>query len=79
MTLETLNINVDSEAARAYRNANEEQRRKLDLLLGWQIKECITPSGDPAADLLLVMKEMSDQARRNGLTPEILNEILNER
>lgn len=80
MTYENVSIRVDADAARAYRDATDEQRRKLDLLLGWQIKECVQRKRHDADRALLeIMKEMSEEAKRNGLTPELLQEILDER
>lgn len=78
MGLETINIEIDADAAKAYRDATESQRRMLAHVLGWQIKDALTKE-DAVRDLLEIMKEMSDHARRNGLTPEILQEILDER
>jgi len=80
MTYENINIRVDTDAAQAYRDADEQERRKLNLLLGWQIKECaLRKRHDAGRDLLEIMKELSDEAERNGLTPEKLQEILDER
>jgi hypothetical protein len=75
MSVETITINVDSDAAQAYRSASDQERRKLDLLLSFRLKEVTRPG----TSLEEVMDELSRNAQARGLTPEILQEILNER
>ena len=76
MTVEELTIRVDADAARAYRAVPEEERRKLDLLLSLRLREATHPS---RASLKDVMREMGQKAQERGLTPEILQGILDER
>ena len=45
MQTEEITIRVDTEAARAYRAASEEGRRKLDLLLSLRLHDALHPSG----------------------------------
>ncbi len=75
MLTEEITIRVDTEAARAYRAASEHERRKLDLLLSLRLQDALHPSGS-LQDLL---RELSQKAQQRGLTPEILESILNER
>ena len=75
MSAEAITIQVDSEAAQAYKSVSEEQRRKLDLLLNLRLREAIRPG----ASLRDVMDAMSRNAQERGLTPEILQAILDER
>lgn len=75
MATEEITLRVDPEAAKLYREASEEWRRKYDLFLTLKIKELARPH----RPLEQIMAEMSEEARRNGLTPEILESILNER
>ncbi len=75
MNAESITISVDPDAAEAYRAASDEARRKLDLLLSLRLREITRPG----ASLEDVMDEISQSAQRRGLTPEILQEILNER
>ncbi len=72
--LETINVQVDAEAARIYREASEQDRRKMNLLMGLDIR-MMTRSD---RTLEQIMDDLSDQAQRNGLTPEILRDILDE-
>ena len=75
MKAEPITIQVDSESAKAYRSASDETRRKLDLLLNLRLRDALRPG----RSLEQVMDEMSENAQRRGLTPEILQEILDER
>jgi len=75
MNVEEITIRVDSESARAYRSVPEEERRKLDLLLSLRLWEA-THGDIPLKEL---MREISRKAQARGLTPEILEAILNER
>jgi hypothetical protein len=75
MQTEEITIRVDSEAARAYRTATDEDRSKLDLLLSLRLHDALR-SGESLQEL---MRSISRSAQENGLTPEILESILNER
>lgn len=75
MNAEPITIQVDPEAALAYRSVSEEQRRKLDLLLSLRLREVTRPG----ASLEDVMDELSRKAQERGLTPEALQSILDER
>jgi len=76
MTIQTeqITIRVDSEAARAYRAASEQEQRTLDLLLSLRLHDALCPSGS----LKEVMRDISRKAQERGLTPEILESILKE-
>jgi hypothetical protein len=74
MQTEEITIRVDSEAARAYRAAPEQDRRKLDLLLSLRLHDALTPTGS----LKEFMMEVSRKAQERGLTPDILDTILHE-
>jgi hypothetical protein len=72
MNTEEITIRVDSEAARGYREASEQDRRKFDLLLSLRLHDVLSPNGS----LQDVMREISRKAQERGLTPEILDSIL---
>jgi hypothetical protein len=73
MKTEAITVHVSPQIATAYRAASPEDRRKLDLLVSLQLTEFFT-SGE---SLEKVMDEMSQEAVSAGLTPEILDSILN--
>ncbi len=74
MQTEEITIRVDAEAARAYRAASEEERRRLDLLLSLRLHDVLAPD----KSLREIMQEISRKAQERGLTPEILESILHE-
>jgi hypothetical protein len=74
MQTESITLQVEAEAARAYRSASPEKRRKLELLLGMQLLDFA--QGKPALEQ--VMREISQNAGERGLTPEILDDLLND-
>lgn len=74
MQFEEITIRVDVEAARAYREASQQERRKLDLLLNLRLHDALRPGGALSES----MDEISRQAQERGLTPEILESILRE-
>ncbi len=72
--MQTISIQVSSEAAQAYLKANSEERKKMELLLSLRLLE-VARSHKP---LKQVMSEISRSARERGLTPEILNDLLDD-
>ena len=75
MNAEPITIQVDPVAAQFYRSVTDEQRRKLDLILSLRLRDVASPG----RTLEELMDEMSRIAQERGLTPEILQEILDER
>jgi hypothetical protein len=75
MQTEEITIRVDSNAARAYRAASAQEKRKYDLLLSLRLQDALQSDGS----LPELMRELSRKAQERGLTPEILESILNER
>ena len=71
---EQITVSVGSKVARVYRAASDSERRKLDLLVNLRLRE-VTNSRKPIQE---VMAEISRNARKRGLTPEILQSILDE-
>lgn len=73
MASSTISIEVDAETARAFAEANDEQRRKLQLLLKLRLRELTV---NPTRSLRQIMDEMGQEAEARGLTPEILESLL---
>ena len=71
---EEITIRVAPAAANAYRSASEENRRKMDVLLSLRLSDA-TQSEDSLKEL---MQEIGRKAQQRGLTPEILQSILEE-
>ena len=74
MKTEEITIRVGAEAANAYRSASHENRRKFDLLLSLKLTDATKNSGS----LKGVMREISQKAQKRGLTPDILQSLLDE-
>lgn len=74
MLTEEITIRVDPNAAKAYREASEQDRLKYDLLLSLRLQDAVRPSGS----LEEFLRELSAKAQARGLTPEILESILHE-
>jgi hypothetical protein len=75
MSTETITLEVDSEAARVFRSASTQEQEKLRVLLGIWLKEYARAD---AASLKETMTEISRNAQSRGLTPEILESVLEE-
>lgn len=69
--MDTITIPVETELAQAYRQADQQQRQKIEILLNIALKKAVNPK-----PLLTIMQEASQQAIANGMTPEILESIL---
>ena len=74
MSVEQIMVSVDAEVAIAYRSASDVERRKLNLLVNLRLREA-TRSRQSLED---IMREISRNAQQRGLTPEILESILDE-
>lgn len=74
METKPITICVSSEAAFACETAPAEQRRKLDALLSLKLTE-IARARRPLEE---IMNEISRTAQERGLTPDILESILDE-
>lgn len=74
MTTETITIRVDARAAQAFNTAPDDKRRKLEALLSLRLLEAVQTT-EPLEQL---MRRISANAQKRGLTPEILQDILND-
>ena len=64
---------VDPDIAKAYREAEPEKQQKIQMFLNLMLKTVVSQK-----PLLDIMEEASQQAISNGMTPEILESILND-
>ena len=73
MLTTTITIPLDAETARLFAEVSPEIRGKLRLLLGLWLREfAVSPRS-----LQAIMDEISRKAQARGLTPEILESLLN--
>jgi hypothetical protein len=75
MATTPISIEVDAEAARLFREASADEKRKLQLLLSLRLRELTV---EPHRSLKEIMDEIGTHAESQGLTPEILESLLNE-
>lgn len=68
-------IPVDTATAAKYHAATEEDRRKVQLLVRMLFRTLPLP---PDSALPQILNAMSDEAQSRGLTPEVLDQLLNE-
>lgn len=73
-TTETITVSVDSEVAEKYRSASKSERLKLGWLLSLHLRDLM----GPRRPLEETMREISRKAQERGLTPEILQSILDD-
>ncbi|MBD2359922.1 hypothetical protein H6G36_01690 [Anabaena minutissima FACHB-250] len=71
--MENIIIQVDPEIAKAYREAEPEKQQKIQIFLNIMLQKAVSQK-----PLLDIMEEASQQAISNGMTPEILESILND-
>jgi calcineurin-like phosphoesterase len=69
--METIAIKVDAEISKAYQAAEPQKQQKIQTIVNDLLKLIIQ---DKSLDDII--QEMQEQAKNKGLTPEILNEIL---
>ena len=74
-TRDAITISVDTETARLYQTATADQKQKIQLLLNiWLKKTTVSISQHKQ-----FLDDLSTRAESRGLTPEILDDILNEK
>lgn len=71
----TITITVDEKVAEKYYTASEEERQKLKLLFRLFLNEITIPDTLTLQD---IMDTIGNEAQQRGLTPEILDTLLNE-
>ncbi|CAN5398389.1 hypothetical protein BH10CHL1_BH10CHL1_19240 [soil metagenome] len=71
---EAITIHVSPEVARAYQSISQERQRQLEILLSLKLIEAL----ESESTLEEVMNDLSCRAQQRGLTPEILESILQE-
>jgi hypothetical protein len=75
MATEEIILRVSTEAAQAFRDATPQEQRKLEALVSLQLLGQL----QPRRSLDAIIDEMSRQAQARGLTPDTLDDILEER
>lgn len=74
--METITIPVDPAIAKAYREADPEKQQKIATIVNDWLKSIIQEKQEKSLEQII--EEMQYQAKANGLTQEILDQILAE-
>lgn len=74
METKTITIRVSPDAARAYELAGPDDQRRLEALLSLKLSEVRRSK----RSLEEIMNETSRKAQERGMTPELLESMLNE-
>lgn len=69
----TIAIPVDTDTAKLYTEAPAELQRKLQVLFNVWLRELVLSP----RSLRVIMDEIGQKAQERGLTPEILESLLN--
>ena len=69
--MKTIELKVSSRAAKVFNNLDTNKKKQLEKSFENILQ--------PKKSLEQIMKEMSEEAERNGLTQEILDDILNDK
>ena len=77
MSTANLTIQVSEEAARAFAQVSPEEQRKIQLLLDLRLRD-LAVSPLPRKSLQAVMDEIGNSAAARGLTPAVLESLLND-
>mgnify|MGYP006287241373 CR=1 FL=1 len=72
---EEITVKVSSKAAQAYQQATEREKEYLNTLVSLFLEQEMK---EEVGSLGTLMDEISERAASRGLTPEILESILNE-
>jgi hypothetical protein len=75
MATEMITLEIDASAAQAFNSVSAEVRAKLQVLMGIWLQEFSKVDG---STLLQTMDEISDNARKRGLTARDLETILRQ-
>lgn len=67
-------IPLNKETARIYNDASAEEQSRIRFLMGLFLQDLILSP----RSLKVVMDEIGQKARERGMTPEILNELLQD-
>lgn len=73
MVTEPITLEIEVDAARAFRSASADEQEKLQTLMSVLLREYAKTD---ATSLKTTMDEIGKRAQEKGLTPELLDSIL---
>jgi hypothetical protein len=75
MTTSAITLVVDPVSAATYNTASREDKQKMQLIVRWVLREFQHSS---PAQLRVVMDAIGAKAVERGMTPELLEQLLND-
>jgi hypothetical protein len=75
--METISIQVPISVARAYRQADNDKQKTAEILVNIQLREFFNPT-PPQDRLENILSKIAEEAKTNGLTPEIADDFLKD-
>jgi len=72
--MERIVLEVDESTGKAYRKFSAEAKQKFNQLINQFLKKAIIDAG--RSDYQKMLDEIGNEAIKNGLTPQILNDLL---
>jgi len=73
MMTEPITLRIEADAARVFKSASQAERQKVEALISILLQEY---ANTRSSSLKRVMDEIGEKAQQRGLTPEILESIL---
>jgi hypothetical protein len=79
INLEEITVKVSSEIAQAYRQSSQEDQEQIQLKITALLQaQMMSSHQEKLAKFRATMDKASEEAQANGLTPEILADLLAE-
>jgi hypothetical protein len=75
--MQTISIHVPPALAKTYENANEEKKQRAEQFINAWL-ESFLGSKTPDDRMFDLMKQATANAKKNGLTPEKLEELIKD-
>lgn len=77
--MENITVKLDSQVALAYSRANVKERKKANHLINLWLKNIFLSKKRQREKLFEIMEQSGRIAQSNGLTPQLLEQIFNEK
>ena len=72
-------ISLEKDVASAYNKANPQMRKKAEILVNLWLKDLFSGKAKTKKELFEIMQTAGKISQSNGLTPEVLERLLNEK
>ncbi|MBD2327568.1 hypothetical protein [Alkalinema sp. FACHB-956] len=76
--IDEISVQVPPDIAQAYRQSSLEERQQLAMRIGAILRQNFSQPVEAYQQLQRSMDKLAAEAQQNGLTPEMLESILND-